>query len=106
MLLEPEVHQMLAQRASWYFDIDPKDRAGDSVMLTGDGLNDLDQVVGFIDRYPNGKFTVDTGKVVALSGAYPQFRICDREDVLAIRAAYVAFWGTTALDKPPHVGVL
>ena len=97
MLLTPEQHRAIAQRAQWYFDcyFGPP---GDSVVFTGDGVDDLDRLISRLNanaqdnRQLSQRFQCDVGT------QYSAYRNFDIEDVVAIREQYIAFYGD--VNKP------
>ena len=110
MKLDPVVHQYIAQRAQWYFDVSlhSSDDRGDSAVLIGDGLEDLNSTVAFIQRYPRCTVVCDAGfgpTVLASAGipagaSLPSYQPCDVDDVYAIKDAYIAFYGS--VTRPAH----
>lgn len=112
MKLSSGEHQYIAQRANWYFDVSPNsiDDRGDSVVLTGDGLEDLNSAVAFVNRYPQVKIICEAGQAVnvassgtiPLGSAFPKYTLIDVEDIYAIKDAYIAFYGSVA--KPSLTG--
>ena len=89
--LDDAILQHLAQKACWYVDCDFRDNA-DSCVLTGDGVDDLDQLLRIIDTNPHMRMTLDVGQTNSI------YRPVVREDIVALREAYVAVWGET--NKP------
>ena len=87
--LEPSVVQQIAQRACWYVDCDFRDRS-DTVVFTGDGVDDLDQLLRIIDAHPTMRMTMDVGQTHSV------YRPVNRSDIVALREAYVAAWGESA----------
>lgn len=91
----------VAQKACFYFDVYFGQNTGDSVVVTGDGVDDLDRLISRMstESVRDAKFLCD----VSMSND-SQYRPCDLEDVQAIRAHYVSFYGES--DKPdaylPH----
>jgi hypothetical protein len=86
-----------AQKACWYVEAEPRNiaflgAASDSVVLTGDGVEDLDQILNFMATYPNGRYTIDIGRSTT------DYRPCDSTDIQGIKIAYMAFYGT--VNKP------
>lgn len=80
--------QRLAQKANWYVDCDFHDRS-DTVVYSGDGVDDLDQLLHVIDRNPKMTMTIDVGQTHSI------YLPVVRADIVALRAAYVAVWGET-----------
>ncbi len=66
---------------------------GDEVIFAGDGVDDLDRVMGQMTFYPYGIFKVDTG---VFDGVYTPV---SKTDLLALKDAFIAAYGT--VDKPP-----
>ena len=97
MLLTAQQQRDLARRAQWYFDVyfGPP---GDSVVFTGDGLDDLNELIDRLtdnavhNRNLKQSFLCDVG------GQYSDWRPFDIEDVWAIRAEYITFYGS--VNKP------
>jgi hypothetical protein len=56
----------------------------------GDGVDDIDKVLQYFDRYPRVIVGVDVGQIAS------SFRRVSRADVVRIRVAYVARFGETA----------
>jgi hypothetical protein len=98
--LEPEIIPTVAARAWFYFliydyhDLYLDAVIGDATVLTGQGVDALDQVEGLMQRPFPAKFLVqlDVGSIQA------EMRNIDAEDLAAIRTAYVELYGT--VDKP------
>lgn len=63
---------------------------GDSRVVSGDGVDDLDRLLSTLSGYPNGRFSIDVGVLDS------SFRPCDIEDIQALRTAFVAVYGTVA----------
>lgn len=93
MLLTSVQHRDIARRAQWYFDcyFGPP---GDSVVFTGDGLDDLnsliDRLVGNAEhnRSLSQRFQCDVGT------QYSDWHSFDLDDVKAIREQYLSFYGS------------
>lgn len=98
-LTSQEITQ-IARRAQWYIEASAMYLFQDSVVFTGDGVDDLDRVIAFMgsNGWPVPKYMIDTGS------QYSVWKVCDIEDVQGIRAAYIEFYGTVnkpnLLDKP------
>ena len=92
MLLTSDQQRDIARRAIWYFDcyFGPP---GDSVVFTGDGVEDLDRLISRLNenaadnRVRNQRFLCDVGT------QYSDWRPFDIEDVVAIRQQYIAYYG-------------
>lgn len=97
-LLDAEI-QFLAQRAQWNIDCELKPNLGryssfhgDSVVIAGEGVRDLDRAIALMEAYPNGRFTIDVGRT---ESAYRPVSVAEMQ---ALRSAYVSFHG--AVNKP------
>lgn len=82
------VLEYLAQKGYWFVDCDFRDRS-DTTVYSGDGVDDLDQLLHVIDRNPKMRMVMDVGLKEC------SFRSVVRADIVALRAAYVAAWGET-----------
>lgn len=84
-----------AAKASWYVDYNWNNWnvGGDTVVYTGDGVDDLDRLIAIMQSNPNGRALIDTGTLT--SSWVP----CTVTDIQAIRTAYIAYWGT--VNEPP-----
>lgn len=97
MRLTPAQHRDIARRAQWYFDC-YFGQPGDSVVFTGDGIDDLDDLIarlvcnGSYNFNRNQRFMCDVGT------QYSDWRPFDVDDVSAIKTQYVDFYGT--VSKP------
>ncbi len=108
-MLLPAQQLYIAQRACWYFDIKPitvNDDDADSVVLTGQGVPDLQSALLFIARYPKVHITAEVGSTINPVTGLPQhgqvyasYQQIDVQDIEAIMAYYIAYWGDVA--KPP-----
>ena len=100
MLLTPAEHRDIARRAIWYFDCYFGFLSEDSVVFTGDGVEDLDRLIGRLNenaannRVLHQKFMCDVGT------QYSSYKPFDIEDVVAIREQYIAFYGD---ENKPNV---
>jgi len=90
--LEPEIVQRLDQKAHWYVDCDFRDRS-DTTVFPGDGVDDLDSLLRLIDNHPKLRMVMDIGQTNSV------YRPVTRDDIVALRVAYVAAWGET--PRPP-----
>jgi len=95
MKLTQQEVQAVALRASWLFDLKflQTELGGDSFAVVGGGVGDLDRLADLLIAFPKTRIQLDVGLHTS------HFQDVGLEDVLAIRAAYVAFYGET--DKPP-----
>jgi hypothetical protein len=85
----------VAQRANFFFNITWAYHTFDeSVVYTGDGVADLDRLIVQMaaGTMPSAQFQVDVGS------QYSIYKFFDLEDLLAIKASYIAFYGT--VNKP------
>ena len=85
----------IAQRANFFFNITWAYHTFDeSVVYTGDGVADLDRLIVQMaaGTMPSAQFQVDVGS------QYSIYKFFDLEDLLAIKASYIAFYGT--VNKP------
>ena len=80
----------MAQRGAWYFDVYFGANTGDSVVFTGDGVDDLDRLVCVLvnGTARDARFVCDVS-----TGNYSVYRPFDLEDVLAIRGYFVGWYG-------------
>lgn len=113
MKLTPAQQAYIAQRAQWYFDVAqfpyPNKTSGalDTVVFTGDGLDDLNRTISFVNQNPNCQITAEVGVggnptiQVGLGNAFPKYERIDIQDIYAIKDAYIAFYGS--VSKPPYV---
>jgi hypothetical protein len=99
MKLTSEDQKSIARRASWFFDCDFGKDGSDSVVYTGDGVDDLDALISRMEfAYSHSgigvkaKFLADTGS------AYSSWKPFDIDDLKAIRGYYAQDYGPT--DKP------
>lgn len=106
MKLTSEQHAHIAQRAQWYWDIAVSPRNspmafGDNVVLTGQGLQDLNQTIDFIAHNAGCRVVCEVGTAgtIMLGNAFPKYEQADIEDVYAVKEAFIAFYGSC--DKPP-----
>jgi hypothetical protein len=63
---------------------------GDSNVMAGQGVEDLNRVQRYMDMYPWGRFSVDVGG----PDSYSEYVYIGTNDVIRWRTAYEAFWGT------------
>ncbi len=104
MLLTPEQHAYIAQRAQWYFDIQPPLRNStaleDNCVFTGDGLDDLNRTIAFMSFNPALRVIceVGSGGTVTLGNSFPKYLPCDIQDVYEIKNQFIAYYGS--VDKP------
>lgn len=80
---------------AWKFDCDLGDNS-DSVVMAGDGVDDLDRLLAQIDRYPRHRMIVNVGAI------YPNYKRANRQDIVNLRAKYVELHGET--NEPPWPG--
>ena len=100
MQLTPAAIANVAGRAWFYFlvydyyNLYLNAFLGDATVITGEGVNTLDQVRNYLLRPFPSRFQVQ----LDVGGIQAEMREVDVEDLAAIRAAYVALWGE--VDKP------
>lgn len=94
MKLTEAEQRYVAQRANWYFDVYRGQNTGDSVIFTGDGVEDIDRLLSVITAgtQASARFVCDVGST------YSVYRPFDVEDVVAIRALFVGWYGE--VNKP------
>jgi hypothetical protein len=92
-LTQAEINDQ-AQRANWYVQADLRDVnvPGDPYIITGDGVDDLDRLISYMPIYPKGRFQINVGRL------FEAYKDIDLEDVIAIKAAYIAYYGN--VNKP------
>jgi hypothetical protein len=92
MLMTVTDQRRVAQGANWYFDVYFGQNTGDSVVFSGDGVDDLDRLIATVAAGTNrgGKMVCDVGV------NYSSYRPCDLEDVQAIRTLFIGWYGTVA----------
>jgi hypothetical protein len=103
MLLTADEQKAMARKAQWSFDCYFGLNTQDSVVFTGDGVEDLDNLIARLQfavsnhgTGVNSRFQADVGT------QYSVYRPFDIEDVRAVRSYYVAIYGV--VDKPPVLG--
>lgn len=92
----------LARSASWKFDVSFRDsrNAFDSVIHTGDGMDDLTKLIDYLENLvlPNGsvpyRIQCDTGTT------FSNWITVSVDDVYALRQRFIEIWGSVA--KPPY----
>ena len=100
MKLTPQDQQAIARRGIWYFDCYFGMNHDDSVVFTGDGVDDLDALIARLQAAfsqpgaigVNSRFLCDVGT------QYSSYKPFDIEDVQAIRWYYVQYYGE--VNKP------
>ena len=97
MLLTAAQHRDIARRAQWYFDVyfGPP---GDSVVFTGDGLDDLNQLIDRLNGNTVNNHMLDQKFRCDVGTQYSDWRPFDVQDVVAIRSLFISFHGS--VDKP------
>jgi hypothetical protein len=101
MRLTIEEQKMIARKATWYFDCYFGMGTDDSVVFTGDGVDDLEMLLARLTSAiahggigVKSRFQVDTGS------QYSDWKPFDLEDVYAIRNYYIELYGD--VPKPPQ----
>ena len=92
MLLTSAQQRDIARRAQWYFDcyFGPP---GDSVVFTGDGIEDLDNLTARLNENAATNFNASQRFLCDVGTQYSDWRPFDIEDIYAIRAQYLACYG-------------
>lgn len=92
MLLISAQHRDIARRAQWYFDcyFGPP---GDSVVFTGDGIEDLDALIARLNTNAAYNFNASQRFLCDVGTQYSDWRQFDIEDVYAIRQQYLDYYG-------------
>jgi hypothetical protein len=92
MLLTSDQHRDIAQRAQWYFDcyFGPP---GDSVVFTGDGVEDLDELISRLNANAAQNFSSVQRFMCNVGSQYSDWRQFDIEDVYAIKDQFLAYHG-------------
>ncbi len=83
----------VAQRGSWFFDVYFGQGTGDSVVYTGDGVDDLNRL---LSAWYSGTLKGATMRCDVSPSSYSEYRLCDHEDVMAIRGYFMGWYGTVA----------
>ncbi len=83
----------VAQRANWFFDLYGGQGTADSVVYTGDGVDDLDRLIAVINNTTarGNKLVCDVSP-----GNFSEYKLCDVEDVEAIKMYYIGWYGTVS----------
>lgn len=91
--------QAMARKAQWYFDCYFGLNHDDSVVFTGDGVDDLDKLISRLEyafthngTNVNSRFQCDVGTLYSVPKPF------DVDDVKAVRTYYMEFYGT--VNKP------
>lgn len=90
MLLSSVQQREIARKADWKLDCNFGRNTQDSVVLTGDGVDDLDRAIGILSGntlQPGFRLLIDLGT------QFSSYRPFDLEDLQAIRGFYVGFYG-------------
>lgn len=90
MLLTTIQQREVARKANWMLDCYLGRNTQDNVVFTGDGVDDLDRAISFLTSQtlqPGYRLLIDLGS------QYSDYRPFDVEDLQAIRAWYVSFYG-------------
>ncbi len=95
MLLTTIQQREIARKANWMLDCYLGRNTQDSVVFTGDGVEDIDRAVSFLQ---SGALQPGYRLLIDLGGQYSDYRPFDLEDLAAIRAWYVTFYGE--VNKP------
>lgn len=95
MRLRPEDHLKVAQKAHYMLDVTLGLLGQDSVVLVGDGVDDLDRAIETLQRAEQLR---GSKALIDLGTRYSAYRPCDVEDLTAIREQYIAIHGP--INKP------
>ncbi len=95
MLLTQDQHRDIARRAIWYFDCHFGELSQDSVVLTGDGVEDLDRIISRLTDNAANNPTRKQSYMCDVGTQYSDWKRFDIEDVVAIREQYVLAYGET-----------
>jgi hypothetical protein len=69
---------------------------GDSNVFAGQGVGDLNDIQAQMDAYPWGHFSIDVGG----PNSYGEYVFIGTNDVINMRNAYIAMWGT--VNRPEY----
>ncbi len=94
LLTEAELTH-LVNTLAWRFDCELFDNS-DSVTITGDGVDDIDQLIGIIDRHRKIRMLVNVGFIT------PDYKVANRVDIVNMRAVYVSIYGEVNNPAPPN----
>lgn len=94
MRITQEQINFLANKAQWYVEIDNHLAVdgGDTWVVTGDGVDDLDRLLALMPTLPKARFRIDVGR------DYDSWVQCTFEDIQALRVAYAGYFGN--VNKP------
>ena len=96
------MQRAVAQNANFYFDCYFGAGTGDSVVFTGDGVDDLDSLIAILASGTNrdARFQVDVGGLMGGQGVgyYSVYRNFDMDDLQAIKGYFEGWYGT--VSKP------
>lgn len=98
MLLTSAEHRDIARRAIWYFDCYFGNLSQDSVVFTGDGVEDLDRLISRLNENAANNFALNQRFMCDVGTQYSSYKPFDIDDVYAIREQYIAFYGD--VNKP------
>lgn len=93
MLLTCAEHRDIARRAIWYFDCYFGHLSQDSVVFTGDGIEDLDRLISRLNENAAHNFALNQRFMCDVGSQYSSYKPFDICDVYAIREQYLAFHG-------------
>jgi len=91
----------LAKTASWKFDVAIKDARNfnDSVVYTGDGVDDLN---GLIDRLESMNGVTRFVVSVDVGSLFSNYVLVTLDDIYALRAKYISIFGTVTKPGYPY----
>ena len=89
MKLTSDQQKAIARKANWYFDCYFGMNHEDSVVFTGDGVDDLDSLLVRLNFAINHQgIGVNSRFLAEVGGVYSDWRPFDVEDVQVLRAHY------------------
>lgn len=88
MSVSQEVIRSLAELSNWKLEVYLRDR-GDAVVWAGDGTDDIDRWISFLESNPRSKARIDQS-IKGLSGSWADCTISDLE---RLREEFVARYG-------------
>lgn len=72
------------------------DMPGESNVMAGQGVEDLDRVQAYMNRYPWGRFAVDVGG----PDSFATYVYIGTNDIINWRNRFIQIWGT--VNRPPY----
>jgi hypothetical protein len=95
-----DVLRKVIRQGSWKFEVYNRlEYHTDRVVLPGDGTDDVDSVLAFMDSHPVAQTRLDIAGLGIVGGSGgSEWRDMTRDDVVAFRTIYVQEYGD--VDKP------